>query len=191
MLNLHSASSKRWLDQVDANLEEVLIDHAHCEMKAARAALNMMASYIEREELCQEMTIIVNEELEHFQMVLDVLKSRGMTFRRQTPSNYGKQLHDLVRKMEPQRAVDRLLICSLIEARSCERFGLLKEHLEDRELAEFFGGLFESEARHHTTYVRLAKEFASEEDVQRRLEELAIAEAEILERGDELPRVHS
>jgi tRNA-(ms[2]io[6]A)-hydroxylase len=191
MLSLHSTSSQRWLAQVDANLEEVLIDHAHCEMKAARAALNMLASYIEREELCQEMTVIVNEELEHFQMVLDQLKSRGMTFRRQDPSNYGKQLHELVRKMEPHRAVDRLLVCSLIEARSCERFGLLRDHLQDRELAEFFGSLFESEARHHTTYVRLAKQFASEEEVHGRLEELAKAEAEIIARGDELPRMHS
>ena len=89
------------------------------------------------------------------------------------------------------RAVDRLLIASLIEARSCERFGLLRDHLADQELATFFGSLFESEARHHSTYVRLAKLFASQTRVESRLAELAITEARIIEDGDNLPRVHS
>jgi tRNA-(ms[2]io[6]A)-hydroxylase len=89
------------------------------------------------------------------------------------------------------RAVDRLLIAALIEARSCERFGLLRDNLADAELAEFFGSLFESEARHHSTYVRLAKLFGPEEVVLRRLNELALAEARIMEEGGELPRVHS
>jgi tRNA-(ms[2]io[6]A)-hydroxylase len=191
MLSLTSQTSERWLKQVDSHLDEILIDHAHCEKKAAGCALNLIFAYVEQEELCREMTLIVNEELEHFHMVLDLLKERGVRFRRLKPSNYGRQLNDLVRKIEPQRAIDRLLVASLIEARSCERFDLLREHLADRQLVDFYGGLFESEARHHATYVRLAKEFGSDAEVKTRLDELAAQEAEIIELGDELPRMHS
>jgi len=191
MLNLKSQTSDRWLQQVETHIDEILIDHAHCEKKAAGCALNLIFAYVEQEELCREMTLIVNEELEHFHLVLDLLKERGVRFRRLKPSNYGRQLNDLVRKIEPQRAIDRLLVAGLIEARSCERFDLLREHLADRQLIDFYGGLFESEARHHATYVRLAKHFGSDADVKQRLDELAAQEAHIIELGDELPRMHS
>ena len=191
MLSLKSSSSQRWLDQVDQHLDEILIDHAHCEKKAAGCALNMLFAYVDNEPLCQEMTRIVNEELEHFHLVLDLLKKRGIRFRRLKPSTYGRKLNDLVRKIEPERAVDRLLIASLIEARSCERFSLLRDHVQDQELVEFYGSLFEAEARHHTTYVRLAKMFASDDNVDARLDELAVEEAAIIATGDEVPRMHS
>jgi len=97
----------------------------------------------------------------------------------------------LLRSNEPQRAVDRLLIAGLIEARSCERFKLLRDHVQDAELAEFYGSLFESEARHHTTYVRLARLFQDADAVRTRLEELSAAEAEIIAAGHPLPRMHS
>ena len=96
-----------------------------------------------------------------------------------------------MRKTEPARAIDRLLVASLIEARSCERFYLLAEHVEDKELADFYASLFESEARHHTTYVRMAKYFGDDETVRLRLEELSALETEIVNRGDPLPRMHS
>ena len=191
MLHLQSTTSDRWLAQVDANLNDILIDHAHCEKKAAGTALNLIFAYVEDQELCREMALIVNEELEHFQMVLDLLVRRGVRFRRLKPSSYGRELNDLVRKQEPQRAVDRLLVAGLIEARSCERFHVLAEHVDDKELADFYASLFESEARHHTTYTRLAKHFAPEEVVIARLDELAALEAEIINRGEELPRMHS
>ncbi len=191
MLHLASQTSARWLAQVDADLPSILIDHAHCEKKAAGTALNLIFAYVENVELCREMTLIVKEELEHFQLVLDLLSRRGIRFRRLTPSSYGRELNNLVRKQEPQRAVDRLLVAGLIEARSCERFQVLAEHVADVELAEFYRNLFESEARHHTTYTRLAKDFAPEQIVMARLEELAAAEAGIIERGEELPRMHS
>lgn len=191
MLHLKSESGQRWLDQVEKHTDLVLIDHAHCEKKAAGTALNLLFAYVENEELCREMTSIVNEELEHFHMVLDVLKNRGIKFQRLKPSNYGNQLHELIRNQEPQRAVDRLLIAGLIEARSCERFGLLRKLLPDAELRDFYDSLFESEARHHAVYVRLAKHFAPESDVMARLEELATAEAAIIEAGDENARIHS
>src|SRR5690606_4906655 len=126
-----------------------------------------------------------------FHLVLDLLARRGIRWRRLKPSSYGRELNDLVRKNEPQRAVDRLLVAGLIEARSCERFRLLAEHVPDRELSAFYESLFESEARHHATYVRLAKLFDTDRVVSDRLHELAACEAEIIGRGDELPRMHS
>ena len=108
------------------------------------------------------MTEIVREELEHFHMVLDLMRNAAFGFRRLTPSSYGRQLNDLVRKQEPQRAVDRSARGRYYRGRSCERFHVLSEHVKDAELAEFYRSLFESEARHHTTYTRLAKDFASE-----------------------------
>lgn len=191
MLSLQSPSPQRWLDQVLGEVPTLLIDHAHCEKKAAGTALNLIFAYVDHVELCREMADIVDEELGHFRMVLDLLEQRGIRFRRLPPGSYGRQLNDLVRKLEPQKAIDRLLVAGLIEARSCERFGLLREHLPDRELASFYDGLFESEARHHSTYVRLANLFGSEDVVRRRLDELAAAEAEIIAAGDPLPRMHS
>lgn len=193
MLSLKSSSSARWLKQVDDHLDEILIDHAHCEKKAAGTAMNLMFAYVDKQELCKEMTEIVNEELEHFQMVLDLLNRRGIPFRRLIPSEYGRKLNDLVRKGEPERAVDRLLVACLFEARSCERFDFLRKHMDgrDQELADFYNSLFESEARHHTTYVRMAKFFAPADVVKQRLDELSAAEAAIIDAGEERPRMHS
>jgi tRNA-(ms[2]io[6]A)-hydroxylase len=191
MLHLKNQTPDRWLGQVDADLDLILIDHAHCEKKAAGTALNLLFAYVDDLELCREMTRIVNEELEHFHSVLDMLASRGIAFRRIPPSAYGRKLNDLVDKQEPQRAVDRLLVAGLIEARSCERFQLLAKHLVDFELAEFYRSLFESEARHHTTYTRLATHFAPEATVMRRLDELATHEADLIDMGEAVPRMHS
>ena len=191
MLSLHSNTSQRWLAQVDGNLEEILVDHAHCEKKAAGTAMNLLFAYVEFEELSREMVEIVNEELEHFTMVLDLLSSRGIKFRKIIPGSYGRKLHSLIRKGEPERAIDRFSIAGLIEARSCERFGLLRKSVKDKELAAFYGGLFESEARHHSTYLRLARLFADDATVLARLDKLAAAEAAIVKKGDLLPRMHS
>ena len=191
MLSLKSSTAPWWLDTVEENLEEVLLDHAHCEKKAAGTAMNLIFAYVDKIDLVRALSEIVDEELDHFRQVLDLLEARGMRFRRLTPSSYGRQLNDLVRKNEPGRAVDRFLVAGLIEARSCERFALLKGRLQDRQLADFYASLFESEARHHATYVRMATLFDSPEAVQTRLEALAAVEAEIIDRGDPLPRMHS
>ena len=191
MLGLKSDTSMRWVQQAVNNLDEVLIDHAHCEKKAARTAMNLLCAYDTHADLCREMTLIIAEELEHFEQVCTLLARRGITFRRQQPSDYGKELNKLVRSEEPDRAVDRLLVAGLIEARSCERFAVLRDHLEDSELTQFYGSLFESEARHHTTYLKLARTFASSEEVVSRLDALARAEQSILDRGSLLPRMHS
>ncbi len=192
MLHLQSESTARWLGQVDQHLDELLIDHAHCERKAASTAMNLMNSYTEDRQLCREMTRIVEEELEHFEMVLCLLDKRNIEFRRLAAGKYGRRLNSLIRSSEPDRAVDRLLVASLIEARSCERFSLLSTHIRDRdaELADFYASLFESEARHHTTYVKLAEHFASRKIVRIRLDQLSAQEAEIIGEGSELPRMH-
>ena len=191
MLHLKCDTAQRWLAQVDADLPSILIDHAHCEKKAAGVAMNLLFSYVEHAGLTRAMTEIVQEELDHFHQVRAILDSRGIRFYKLSPSSYGVRLHDLVNKQEPRRAVDRLLVAGLIEARSCERFGLLRDRLADRELAAFYGSLFESEARHHSTYVRLAKEFLPEEAVRERLAELAEAEAAIIAVGEAEARIHS
>lgn len=193
MLHLQSESTQRWLAQVDEHLPEILIDHAHCERKAASTAMNLMNSYTENRSLCVEMTRIIEEELEHFHMVMEVLDRRGIAFKRLASGHYGRELNALTRDREPFRAVDRLLIASLIEARSCERFRLLADHVRDRdaELAEFYAGLFESEARHHTTYVKLAEQFAERKEVLKRLDQLSGEETAIIAKGSQLPRMHS
>jgi tRNA-(ms[2]io[6]A)-hydroxylase len=191
MLSLHCPTPERWLRQVQERLDLLLIDHAHCEKKAAGVAMNLLFSYVEHGELTRAMTEIVQEELDHFHQVRALLDRRGIRFYKLSPSSYGAKLHELVSKHEPQRAVDRLLVAGLIEARSCERFGLLRDCLADRELAAFYGNLFESEARHHSTYVRLATEFHSADAVHARLAELAEAEAAIIMPGENIVRMHS
>ena len=126
-------------------------------------------------------------------MVLCMLDERGIRFRRLASGPYGRKLNALVGSHEPERAVDRLLVASLIEARSCERFKLLSEHVRNRDsgLADFYASLFESEARHHTTYVRLAENFTSREATRTRLAQLSLEESSIIAEGSELPRMHS
>jgi tRNA-(ms[2]io[6]A)-hydroxylase len=193
MLHLKSESNARWLRQVDDHLDEILVDHAHCERKAASTAMNLINAYTEHRQLCHEMKRIVEEELEHFEMVLELLDQREIPFRRLASGPYGRELNRLIVSQEPQRAVDRLLVASLIEARSCERFSMLAKHVadSDRQLADFYSGLFESEARHHTTYVRLAEDFADRREVRERLDQLSAQESEIIATGCDLPRMHS
>jgi tRNA-(ms[2]io[6]A)-hydroxylase len=191
MLNLHAPTPATWITKVGSNLEELLLDHAHCEKKAAGVAMNLLFSYVDQPELARAMTGIVREELEHFEMVLGRIQERGWPWRKLRPSRYGERLHGLIRRDEPGKAVDRLLVAALIEARSCERFGILRDHLADRDLANFFGSLYESEARHHGSYVQLAQLFATRDEVRARLAELAEAEAAIILEGEPLARVHS
>lgn len=192
MLGLKDSTSQRWLTLVDSDLPAILVDHAHCEKKAASTAMNLLVTYGSgRPELCRALSEIVVEELDHFRQVLDLLAERGLEFVSQKPSHYGRRLNELVRAVEPQRAVDRLLVAGLIEARSCERFALLRDHVRDARLSAFYGSLFESEARHHSTYLQFAKQFAPDDEVRLRWDALADAESAIVAAGDSLPRMHS
>ncbi len=153
--------------------------------------MNLMFAYVDQVPLVRVLADIVREELEHFEQVLDLLSARGVRFRRLRPTSYAQRLHQLVRKQEPHRAVDRMLVAGLIEARSCERFDLLRRQVPDEPLRRFYDSLFESEARHHATYVRLATCFAPEEEVFHRLDHLAQCEAEILTQVEPWVRMHS
>lgn len=191
MLSLHEPTPATWVESVVGHLDELLVDHAHCEKKAAGVAMNLLFAYVDCVPLARAMGEIVTEELDHFRLVLDLLAERGIPFRRLSPAPYGARLQELVRKEEPGRAVDRLIVAGIIEARSCERFALLRDRAPDARLAAFWGGLFESEARHHSTYIRLAGEFAPQDAVAARLAELAAAEAAILAQPRSHPRMHS
>ncbi len=191
MLHLKTPTSRQWLQRVKDHLDQLLVDHAHCEKKAAGTAMNLLFAYVDQVPVVRQLADIVREELEHFEQVLDLLRGRGIPFRRLKPTSYARRLHEQIRKQEPGRAVDRLLVAGLIEARSCERFDLLRSGIEDEELARFYDSLFESEARHHTTYVQLATHFAPEREVFRRLDQLAEAEAEILQQVEPWVRMHS
>ena len=190
MLNLKWETPASWVTEVEPHIDEMLVDHAHCEKKAAGTAMQLIFIYSENVEFVKALAEIVTEELQHLTMVLDLLKARNIEFVAQKPSRYGARLGKLVRDTEPDKIVDKCLVAALIEARSCERFAILRDNLKDQELAEVFGSLFELEARHYTTYLKFAQFYAAEEIVMNRFDELAIEEAKIIQIGDPTHRVH-
>jgi len=190
MLHLASTTDTAWLARALAHLDEILVDHAHCEKKAASTALSLLFRYPEQSELLIPLARLAREELAHFEDVLDRLRARGIELSRQRPSPYASGLMAGVRAAEPGRLVDTLLCMALIEARSCERLQLLAGAVEDGELAAFFGGLVAGEARHHRAYVDLAERVAPVDEVSRRLDELARHEASVLASVPALPRLH-
>lgn len=191
MLHLAAPSRESWLPEALGNLDLILVDHAHCEKKAASTAINLIFRYIERPELMQPLSALAREELRHFELCLTVLEARGIAFERLEPAPYASKLMKAVRKGEPHRLLDTLLCCSLIEARSCERMKILAESLPDPDLARFYRGLLASEARHHNTYVDLATQFFGRERVGARLAQLAAHEADVLACPGPAPRMHA
>ena len=191
MLNLAAETDPHWLASALEHLDDVLVDHAHCEKKAAGAALKLLFAYPHHRFLQAPISALAREELEHFDAVLGILEARGIPYRSQAPSPYAALLHAEVRSVEPDRALDVLLVGALIEARSCERMKLLADALTDAELAGFYRGLLASEARHHGVYLGIAVELAGERAARARLTELARIEAEILTRPAPFVRMHS
>jgi tRNA-(ms[2]io[6]A)-hydroxylase len=191
VLHLASETSPDWLPRARAHLDEVLLDHAHCEKKAAGAAVKLLFSYPHYRVLQEPLAELAREELEHFRQVLARLDARGIRYETIRPSPYGMALHGLTRRDEPDRLVDILLISALIEARSCERFQLLAAGIDDGELAKFYASLLASEARHHGLYVELAGQLHAPADLEARLSELAAHEAEIIARPCDWVRLHA
>ena len=191
VLNLESPSDPSWLESALAHLDDILLDHAHCERKAAGAAVNMLFRYPDHTFLQRPVSALARDELEHFELVLGELAERGVPFGRQRPSPYGGKLHALIRAKEPERLLDLLLVSALIEARSCERFQLLAEAIADERLAQLYRGLLASEARHHGMYLELADELCPRERVRERLRELAEAESAILAEPCPFVRLHT
>lgn len=191
MLHLASRTDPAWLARVESDLESVLLDHAHCEKKAAGAAIKLLFSYPHHRFLQEPLAELAREELEHFQQVLALLDARGIRYRSIRPSAYGEALHALVRRDDPDRLLDLLSISALIEARSCERFQLLAEGVSDPGIARLYRALVACEARHHGRYAALATQLAGRAAAEARLAELAIEEARIVARVGEGVRLHA
>jgi tRNA-(ms[2]io[6]A)-hydroxylase len=182
VLNLASATDPGWAERALADPATLLLDHAHCEKKAASTAVNLVFRYGDRPEVVVPLSRIAREELEHFERVVDLCARRGIPFRRLPPSPYAERLTEAVRTFEPARLLDTLLCCAVIEARSCERMRLLAERTGDPDLRALWEGLLESEARHHGAYLGLARSTGlfPEEEIRARLREVAAHEAGVM-----------
>lgn len=192
MLHLAQPTRPDWALYAVAHRDEILLDHAHCEKKAASTAVGMIFRYEERPELVVPLSQLAREELAHFEEVLERLHERGIPFRRLPAGGYAAGLHQAVRKTEPHRLLDNLLTCALIEARSCERMQLFGQALLpiDPELGRLYSGLLAAEARHFRRYVELAELYFDPSVVQARLAELAIHEAAVIGSVQVEPRLH-
>lgn len=188
---LKQPTSQEWVEQAIANLDIILLDHSHCERKAAGVALNLMFRYPSHTKLVRMLTAIAREELEHFEQVNQWLERRGIPLGQLSAPPYAAGLTAKIRREEPERLLDSLLVSGLIEARSHERLGLLANCCQDAELAKFYRGLMASEARHYGVYWVLATTYFDIEIVTARLESLASIESEMLATLHSEPRIHS
>lgn len=202
MLSLAAPTDPAWTGRALAHLDEILVDHAHCEKKAAATALGLIFRYPEQPALMAPLSRLAREELAHFEEVLRHLSARGTTFHRLPPGPYAAQLTAAIRTHEPAKLLDTLLCCALIEARSCERMKLLAAALDARgdepALRDLYQGLLQSEARHHQTYLDLAELIYSgpgpspRSEVRACLHALALHEARVLSQAPaHPPRLHN
>lgn len=193
MLGLKLATDPRWVNIAEKSIEEILIDHAFCEQKAATNCISLIVKNPERERLVEEVSPVVTEEWGHFRQVLREMKKRGIKLGPKRKDHYVLALHGIMKKggSKEQQLVEGLLICAMIEARSCERFRLLSLYCSEADLREFYHEFMVSEAGHYRMFLDLAYAYGEKEYVRARWEEVLEAEAEILRnleyRGD---RVH-
>ena len=169
MLGLKLPTDPRWVNIAEKQIEEILTDHAYCEQKAASTAISLIVGYPEKSDLVDQMTALAREEMGHFQMVHNRILQRGLVLGRERKDAYVNQLNQFFPKGGNReiRLIHRLLICALIEARSCERFRVLSENLEDKELSEFYHALMISEANHYTMFLKLARQYGERTAVDR------------------------
>ena len=180
----------RWVENAMENQTLMLIDHANCEKKAASTALSLINRYTENFELLNKMSRLVREEMRHFEQVVALMKRRNIKYSYLSASRYATGMRDQVRKSDPDKLVDVLIVGAFIEARSCERFFKLAPHL-DSELKRFYGSLLTSEARHFQDYLTLAKGLTDGQSIDERVAEIAIIEQQLIERPDTEFRFHS
>jgi len=192
MLGLKLPTDPRWVNIVEKNIEEILIDHAYCEQKAASTAISLIVSFPEYTELVQEMTELVNEEMSHFKMVHDKIIENGWTLGRDRKDDYVLALLKFFPKggSRTTQLVHRLLYAALIEARSCERFRLLSEELEDKKLANFYRKLMISEAGHYTMFLNFARKYGDRKEVDEKWSQLLDFEAEIMKNLSNKETIH-
>lgn len=193
MLGLQLPTDPRWANIAEKSLEYILTDHAYCEQKATSSGISLIIKYPEKEKLVKEVQALVAEEWGHFRKVLKELDNRGFQLGHQRKDEYVNQLLKFQKKggTKDDRLLEDLLICALIEARSCERFRLLSLHVEDENLRKFYHEFMVSEAGHYRMFLDLAKEYLPEDKVKARWQEYLAEEAQIMQnlelRGD---RVH-
>ena len=183
MLGLKLPTDPRWADIAEKNIEEILVDHAYCEQKAASTAISLIVSFPEYSDLVNAMTALAREEMGHFKMVHDRLLNMGFKMGWDRKDEYVVQLLKFFPKggSRPTQLVHRLLIAGLIEARSCERFRLLSEELKDKDLAKFYRDLMISEANHYTMFLKFARQYGEDRQVvDQKWEDLLEFEAKIM-----------
>ena len=192
MLGLKLPSDPRWVNIAEKNLNEILSDHAFCEQKAASTAISLIVSFPEYTELVQEMISLVEEEMSHFKMVHDLILERGYSLGRDRKDEYVSKLLRFFPKggSRNTQLVHRLLLAALIEARSCERFRLLSEKLEDKKLANFYKKLMISEANHYTLFLSLARKYGEINDVNQKWNSLLEFEKEIIKKLNNSHTIH-
>ena len=192
MLGLKLPTDPRWVNLVESNIPEILTDHAWCEQKAATNAISIVVHNSEKEELVTDMLSLAKEELEHFEQVHEVIKKRGYTLGRERKDSYVNELAKFMQKggSRNDALVDRLLFSAMIEARSCERFKVLSENIDDEELSKFYNELMISEAGHYTLFLRYARKYAEKVDVEKRWKEWLSYEAGIIQNYGKDETVH-
>lgn len=182
MLGLKLPTDPRWVNIVEKNIDEILTDHAYCEQKAASTAISLIVSFPEYTALVEEMISLSREEMGHFKMVHDIIIARGNTLGRDRKDEYVIALRQFFQKggSRTTQLVHRLLYAALIEARSCERFRLLSEQLQDKELADFYHKLMVSEAAHYTMFLAFARQYGNRDEVDKKWQALLEYEAKIM-----------
>lgn len=182
MLGLKLPTDPHWVNIVEKNIEEILTDHAYCEQKAASNAISILVNYSEHSELVDAMLAIAKEELTHFEMVHARLKERGLRLGRERRDDYVNELYKFMRTGYQRHIVlvDRLLFAAMVEARSCERFKILSEQIQDADLRAFYRELMISEASHYTTFIGFARKYGKNEDVDKRWQEWLVYEARVV-----------
>lgn len=192
MLGLKLPTDPRWVNIVEKNIEEILTDHAYCEQKAASTAISLIVSFPEYTDLVLAMTELVNEEMSHFKMVYDKIINYGWVLGRDRKDEYVLKLHKFFPKggSRTTQLVHRLLYAALIEARSCERFRLLSENLEDKNLATFYRKLMISEANHYTMFLGFARQYGIKNEVDKKWKDLLNFEAEIMKALSKKETIH-
>lgn len=192
MLGLKLPTDPRWVNIVEKNIDEILTDHAFCEQKAASTAISFIVTFPEYSELVTEMIALSREEMGHFKMVHDRILERGQSLGKHRRDEYVIELMKFFPKggSRVDQLVHRLLYAALIEARSCERFRLLSEELEDKELAEFYHKLMVSEANHYTMFLKFARNYGDRESVDQKWQDLLDYEASIMKNLGKKETVH-
>lgn len=192
MLHLKLKTDPRWAIIVASNIEEILTDHAWCEQKAATNAITIITLNPEYQDLVTDLLELAKEELEHFAMVHEIIKKRGLKLGRERKDSYVNELYKFMNKggNRLQSMVDRLLFSAMIEARSCERFKLLSNEINDAELSKFYHDLMISEAGHYTTFITFARKYGKDIDVDMRWKELVAFEGHLIKSYGKSESIH-